>query len=84
LLQKNDYVQFLRRGYYKIDQIHSSASPDPVYEFIFTPDGKTKGIASIQTETEKKGDIKKENFEEKVNKKAEKLAKGDAKGDNTE
>jgi len=66
-------VQFLRRGYYKVDQINH-AGPDPVYEFIFTPDGKIKGF-SIQTETEKKGDIKKENLDDKMAKKAEKIGK---------
>lgn len=73
-LQQGSFVQFLRRGYYKVDQIHN-AGADPVYEFIFTPDGKTKGIASIQTETDKKGDIKKENLEDKMAKKAEKIGK---------
>lgn len=48
-LQQGDYVQFLRRGYFKVDQIHHNVGADPVYEFIFTPDGKTKGVSSLDT-----------------------------------
>ena len=70
-------MQFLRRGYYKVDQI-LNAGADPIYEFIFTPDRKTKGVSSIQTDIDKKGDIKKENLEDKMAKKAEKIGKPDA------
>jgi hypothetical protein len=74
-LQNGDFVQFLRRGYYKVDQIHPGPGGDNVYEFIFTPDGKAKGLASIKTETDKKGDIKKQNLEEKVKNKNEKIGR---------
>lgn len=72
-LQTGDFVQFLRRGYFKVDKIHDIVGADPTYEFIFTPDGKAKGLSSIATEVDKKGDIKKENLEEKTAKKKEKL-----------
>lgn len=58
-LQTGDFVQFLRRGYFKVDKIHDIVGADPTYEFIFTPDGKAKGLSSIATEVDKKGDIKK-------------------------
>ena len=76
-LQTGAFVQFLRRGYYKVDKIAPGPGGDLFYEFIYTPDGKvSKGIASIKTEAVKKGDIKKEGLEEKVKNKNEKLGRG--------
>lgn len=57
-----DFLQFERRGYYKVDRIESR-NGDFFYEIIYVPDGKKKGLASITKQTDIKGDIKKLDLE---------------------
>ncbi len=66
-----EYLQFQRRGYYKIDKIHKG-DKDSKYELILTPDGKKRGIASIAKQTEKKGDVKQKDLAEKIDEKKQK------------
>ena len=76
-LNVGDFVQFERRGYYRIDHIEKQAD-DFKYEFFFTPDGRQRGIRSIKAEIDKKGDIEKKDLAQKVE---DKKAKGKSKKD---
>lgn len=65
-LQEGSYLQFERRGYYKVDIIRTQENGDYFYELIYIPDGKKKGLASIDRQTDIKGDIKRLDLDEKV------------------
>ena len=47
-LQIGDFLQFERRGFFRVDNIREEAQ-QLIYVMIFIPDGKTKGLASIAT-----------------------------------
>jgi len=49
-LQKGDFVQFERRGLFKVDKAYSRE--DQMVEFIKVPDGKTKDMSSIKSKLE--------------------------------
>ena len=48
-------------------------------DIFFVPDGKKVGLASVKTEIDKKGDIKKRDLAEKVEEKKNKETKKDKK-----
>lgn len=52
---------------------------DAKYNIFFVPDGKKVGLASVKTEIDKKGDIKKKDLAEKVEEKKNKETKKDKK-----
>ena len=58
-LNTGDFLQFERKGYYKIDKIIKEGE-DFKYEIIYTPDGKKVGLASQGTVTSKESDVKAE------------------------
>ena len=66
-----DFLQFERRGYYKIDSIKEDGG-DFHYELFYVPDGKKKGLASISRQTDVKGDIKRLDLDEKIEQKKNK------------
>ena len=70
-MNNGEFLQFERRGYYKIDKIIKE-NDDFSYELILTPDGKKRGIASIANQTDKKGDVKKKDLNEKIDEKKNK------------
>ena len=70
-LAVGDFLQFERKGYYKIDKI-TKAGDDFKYEIIYTPDGKKVGLASQGTQASKQSEVKREDLEEKVDKKKNK------------
>lgn len=63
-LNSNQFLQFQRKGYYKIDRVVKEGD-DLKYTLIYTPDGKKVGLASQGNQTSEKSDIKKESLEEK-------------------
>lgn len=48
LLKVGDFLQFERRGFFRVDQVRGN-DDNLVYVAFFVPDGKTKGLASIAT-----------------------------------
>ena len=71
-------MQFERRCYGRIDKVWLE-NGDAKYNIFFVPDGKKVGLASVKTEIDKKGDIKKKDLAEKVEEKKNKDAKKDKK-----
>lgn len=68
------FLQFERRGYFKIDKINKEGD-DYVYQIIYTPDGKKKGLSSIAKQSDLQGLIKKQDLAEKVQNKKTKGSK---------
>ncbi len=71
-------MQIERRCYGRIDKVWLE-NGDAKYNIFFVPDGKKVGLASVKTEIDKKGDIKKKDLAEKVEEKKNKDAKKDKK-----
>lgn len=67
-------MQFERRCYARIDKIVLEGD-DLKVDVFFVPDGKKVGLASVKTEIDKKGDIKKKDLSEKVEEKKNKESK---------
>jgi hypothetical protein len=67
-------LQFERRCYVRIDKVILEGG-DLKVNFFFVPDGKKVGLATIKTEIDKKGDIKKKDLAEKVEDKKNKESK---------
>lgn len=68
------FLQFERRCYARIDKIALEGGDLKVNLFLI-PDGKKVGLATIKTEIDKKGDIKKKDLAEKVEEKKNKDSK---------
>ena len=54
-------MQFERRAYYRIDKV-TKEGEDFKYTLFLVPDGKKVGLASITSNIDKKGDIKKKDL----------------------
>lgn len=70
----DQFLQFERRCYARIDKI-SLEGGDLKVNLFFVPDGKKVGLATIKTEIDKKGEIKKKDLAEKVEEKKNKDSK---------
>jgi hypothetical protein len=71
-------LQIERRAYYRIDKVEKHGE-DFDFSLILVPDGKAVGLASIQKDTDKKGDIVKQNLSEKQEEKKNKASKKEKK-----
>lgn len=71
-------MQFERRCYARIDKV-TLENGDVKVDLFFVPDGKKVGLASVKTEIDKKGDIKRKDLAEKVEEKKNKESKKDKK-----
>lgn len=76
-LRVGDFLQFERRGYYKVDSITSQENGEFFYEIIYVPDGKKKGLASISRQSDTQGGIVKLDLAEKIENKKNKEKKGE-------
>ena len=56
-LNEGQYLQFERKGYYKIDKVIKQGE-ELLYTLIYTPDGKKVGLASQGNLTKDQSDIK--------------------------
>jgi hypothetical protein len=74
----DQFLQIERRCYGRIDKVWLE-NGDAKYNIFFVPDGKKVGLASVKTEIDKKGDIKKRDLAEKVEEKKNKETKKDKK-----
>ena len=63
-------MQIERRAYFRIDKVEKIGD-EHEYTLFLVPDGKKVGLASIDKETNTKGDIAKEDLADKVSKKKE-------------
>lgn len=70
----DQFIQFERRCYARIDKVTLEGGDLKVNIFL-VPDGKKVGLATIKTEIDKKGDIKKKDLADKVEDKKNKESK---------
>lgn len=80
LMKPGDFLQFQRRGYYKVDRVTPKQNGNYHFEIIYVPDGKKKGLASISRQTDIKGDIVRLDLDKKIENKKNKDKKGHAEG----
>jgi glutamyl-tRNA synthetase len=70
----DQFLQFERRCYARIDKVTINGG-DVEVDIFLVPDGKKVGLASVKTNIDKKGDIKKKDLSEKVEDKKNKDSK---------
>jgi hypothetical protein len=47
-LKENDFFQFERLGYFRVDRVNETAAPGAAtHELIFIPDGKSKSMSGV-------------------------------------